>query len=72
LLPCPPGGNATPKLREETRDLMNEFIITDYESLKQKTRYTSWSALKLACERRGILAPSLKAFCLGSAFATRI
>jgi transposase InsO family protein len=43
---------------------MNEFIITDYESLKQKTRYASWIALKLACERRGILAPSLKTFCL--------
>ena len=64
LLPCPPRGNATPKLPEETRDLMNEFIITDYESLKQKTRYASWIALKLACERRGILAPSLKTFCL--------
>jgi putative transposase len=65
LLPCSPRGNATPKLPEETRDLMNEFIITDYESLKQKTRYASWIALKLACERRGILAPSLKTFCLG-------
>ena len=64
LLPCPPRGNATPKLPKETRDLMNEFIITDYESLKQKTRYASWIALKLACERRGILAPSLKTFCL--------
>jgi putative transposase len=64
LLPCPPRGNATPKLPAETRNLMNEFIITDYESLKQKTRYASWIALKLACERRGILAPSLKTFCL--------
>jgi putative transposase len=64
LLPCPPRGNATPKLPAETRDLMSEFIITDYESLKQKTRYASWIALKLACERRGILAPSLKTFCL--------
>jgi putative transposase len=64
LLPCPPRGNATPKLPRETRDLMNEFVITDYESLKQKTRYASWIALKLACERRGILAPSLKTFCL--------
>ena len=43
---------------------MNEFITTDYESPKQKTRYASWIALKLACERRGILAPSLKTFCL--------
>jgi transposase InsO family protein len=64
LLPCPPRGNSTPKLPEETRELMNEFVITDYESLKQKTRYASWIALKLVCERRGILAPSLKTFCL--------
>jgi len=64
LLPRPPRGNSKPKLPQETRDLMNEFIITDYENLKQKTRYASWIALKLACEQRGILVPSLKTFCL--------
>ncbi|MGI8746612.1 MAG: Mu transposase C-terminal domain-containing protein [Bryobacteraceae bacterium] len=64
LLPRPPRGNATPKLPEEARDLMNEFIITDYESLKQKTRYASWIAFKLACERRGMFVPSFKTFCL--------
>lgn len=64
LLPRPPRGNSTPKLPEESRELMSEFIITDYESLKQKTKYASWIALKLACEQRGILVPSLKTFCL--------
>jgi putative transposase len=64
LLPRPPFGNATPKLPEESRALMNEFIATDYESVKQKTMYASWIALKLACEQRGILTPSLKTFCL--------
>jgi transposase InsO family protein len=64
LLPRPPHGNATPKLPPESQVLMNEFIATDYESLKQKSRYASWIALKLACDQRGILAPSLKTFCL--------
>jgi putative transposase len=64
LLPRPPRGNAAPKLPQETRDMMKDFITTDYENLKQKTRYASWIALKLACERRGIIAPSFKTFCL--------
>ncbi len=41
---------------------MMEFIDKDYESLKQKTMYASWSALKLACDRRQIPAPSYKTF----------
>jgi putative transposase len=63
LLPRPPHGNATLKLPEQSRLLMNEFISADYENLKQKSRYASWIALKLACDQRGILAPSLKTFC---------
>ncbi len=62
LLPEPRGGNTTPKLPEESRTAMSEFIASDYETLKQKTKYASWIALKLACERRGIVAPSYKAF----------
>jgi len=64
LLPQPPAGNSTPKLPHETRDLMKDFIATDYENLRQKTLYASWIALKLACERHGTIAPSLKTFCL--------
>ena len=62
LLPEPRGGNTTPKLPEESRTAMSEFIASDFETLKQKTKYASWIALKLACERRGIVAPSYKAF----------
>jgi transposase InsO family protein len=62
LLPEPRGGNSTPKLPEESRTAMSEFIVSDFETLKQKTKYASWIALKLACERRGIVAPSYKAF----------
>ena len=64
LLPHPPFGNATPKLPEDARTLMNEFIASDYENVKQKTMYASWIGLKLACEQQGILTPSLKTFCL--------
>jgi putative transposase len=63
LLPRTPRGNSTPKLPDESRTLMNEFIQTDYENLKQKSRYASWIALKLACDQRGIFAPSLRTFC---------
>jgi putative transposase len=62
LLPEPRGGNTNPKLPEESRAVMSEFITSDYETLKQKTKYASWIALKLVCERRGIVTPSYKAF----------
>lgn len=41
LLPEPRRGNTTPKLPEESRTIMSEFIASDYESLKQKTKYAS-------------------------------
>jgi transposase InsO family protein len=62
LLPKPNHGNPTSKLPEKARSLMAKFIDTDYESLKQKTMYTAWAALKLACDREQIPAPSLKTF----------
>jgi putative transposase len=57
-------GNRAHKLPESTRVLMAEFIEKDYETLKQKTKTASWLALKLACERQGIAAPSYKTFSL--------
>ena len=64
LLPLLPRGNSTRRLPEETRELMNHVIIDDYETVKQKTRYASWIALKLACDKRGVYAPSFKTFSL--------
>ena len=64
LLPKPNHGNPVNKLPEQVRSLMMEFIDKDYESLKQKTMYATWSALKLACDRRQIPAPSYKTFTL--------
>jgi len=62
LLPKPNRGNRENRLPEQVRSLMTEFIENDYESLKQKTMYATWSALKLACDRRQIPAPSYKTF----------
>ena len=62
LLPERAAGNSMPKLPQETRELISESIAADYETPKQKTKYACWSALKLACERRGIVAPSYKAY----------
>lgn len=56
-------GNREPKLPELSRRLLQEFIETDYETLKQKTKYASWIGLKLACETQGAPVPSYKTFC---------
>lgn len=64
LLPKLNHGNPANKLPEQARFLMMEFIDKDYETLKQKTMYATWSALKLACDREQISAPSYKTFTL--------
>jgi transposase InsO family protein len=64
LLPASNAGNSATKLPAVTRSLMMEFLEKDYETLKQKTRYASWCALRLASERQGIVSPSFKTFCL--------
>ncbi len=62
LLPKPRPGNRSSKLPERSRILMTEFIERDYETLKQKTRYSAWAAFLLACEREQIPVPSYKTF----------
>lgn len=64
LLPKPNMGNPANKLPEKAKSLMIEFIDKDYETLKQKTMYAAWSALKLNCDRQQIPAPSYKTFCV--------
>ncbi len=56
--------NSTQRLPENTRLLMNDFIAGDYETLKQKSMYISWTGLKRACEARNTQAPSYKTFSL--------
>lgn len=62
LMPKPNRGNPASKLQERARTLMTDFISKDYETLKRKTMFAAWSALKLTCDRELIPAPSFKTF----------
>jgi len=55
-------GNRTRKLPEATRALLDTFIATDYETLKQKPKFAVYAALVRACDERGLAAPSYKTF----------
>jgi transposase InsO family protein len=55
-------GNRQARLPEPARVLMAEFIENNFETLKQKSRYSSWISLKHVCEQRGIVVPSYRAF----------
>jgi putative transposase len=55
-------GNATAKLPEATKALMQRFLTKDYEASKQKSKFASWISLRLACERDGLAAPSYRTF----------
>jgi putative transposase len=55
-------GNRIRKLPAETWSLMNEFITDSYETVKQKRKYEVYGELLLACEKRGVQAPSYKTF----------
>jgi putative transposase len=56
-------GNRNGKLPQSSLVAMQDHIGSHYETLKQRTRYASWSQLKLACEARGIPTPSYRTFC---------
>jgi putative transposase len=55
-------GNRRPKLPESSLKVMAEFIENDYETLKHKTASAVHGALTVACQARGVVAPSLKTF----------
>jgi transposase InsO family protein len=55
-------GNRTARLTESTKAVITEVIENDYETLKQKTIFASWLALKLSCEGKSIVVPSYKTF----------
>jgi hypothetical protein len=57
-------GNRTSRLPHETQGLMEEFISKDYETLKQKSKLSSWALLKAKCEERNLTAPTYKTFCI--------
>lgn len=55
-------GNRQRKLPEDTVNTMEEFIDQQYETLKQKSKWSVYCSLKEACKQRGIIAPSYKTF----------
>lgn len=57
-------GNRSSRLPEASRKLLTDFVLTDFESLKQKTRAASWAGLKRLCEEHGVAVPSYVTFCL--------
>jgi putative transposase len=71
LLPRNRAGNSGDKLPVPTRKLLNEFILNDYETIKQKLKREVYGAYKLACGRRGITPASYKTFCKAVKFRPR-
>jgi len=59
-------GNRGSKLPEESRALLDDYIEQNYETLKQKSKFTVWAALLHACQEKGIVAPSYATFCLAT------
>ncbi len=56
-------GNRTARLPEATRMLMNEFIETQYETVKQKGKKTVYGSLARECEARGLKPPCYLTLC---------
>jgi putative transposase len=57
-------GNRDKKLPFETQKIMEEFIVNDYETAKQKGKFAAYSNLHKACHEKGIITPSYKTFIL--------
>ncbi len=56
-------GNRTARFSQDTRALTEQSIAQDYESLKQRSKRSSWALLKVRCEDHNLTAPSYKTFC---------
>ena len=55
-------GNRQQKLPDNVSNLLEKFILEDYETLKQKSKVAVYGALVRKCEEQGIVAPSYKTF----------
>src|SRR6266849_3835651 len=55
-------GNRNRKLPEATLALIDEFLTSEYETLKQKRKFVVYAALQRACDARGLIAPSYPTF----------
>jgi putative transposase len=56
-------GNRTARFSQDARALTEQWIANDYESLKQRSKRSSWALLKARCEDQNLTAPSYKTFC---------
>jgi putative transposase len=56
-------GNRSPRLPEQTRLLMQEYIEQHYETLKQKNIRSVYGAFARECEARSLSPPSYATFC---------
>lgn len=63
LLPLPNNGNSSSKLPSETRNLLEDFIENDYETLKQKKKFAVYAVYLSKCKELGIAQASYKTFC---------
>jgi putative transposase len=63
LIPRKRIGNTSDRLSAQTRSLINEFIESDYENLKQKRKFEVYASFLLACQQRGVLPVTYKTFC---------
>ena len=43
---------------KQSQKLLAQFVESDYENLRQKSRLASWAALKRKCDECGVVAPS--------------
>lgn len=64
-------GNRNRKLRQETIELMNEYINREYLTITQKTKTTVYNMLVEECQEKGYAYPSFKTFCSEVAKHTR-
>lgn len=55
-------GNCQQKLPDHVLNLLETFILEDYETLKQKTKIAVYGVLVRKCEEQGIAPPSYKTF----------
>lgn len=62
LIPKKRSGNTYTKIEPEVRELMIEVITTILESKKNPTSSFAFGKLRLACEEKGFVCPSMKAF----------
>jgi putative transposase len=55
-------GNRKHKLPDATLAVVDEFLTSEYETLKQKRKFVVYATLQRACEERGLIAPSYPTF----------